>query len=252
MFFSTLDSLKNLLGWHATRSLHWVKCRVSLCWSSPGTSWRVSWWNWSRNSLGKRASHLDSDHTNLWKCVGKQCWSISWYVVVNYRMILLLQLPKFRNIKLHRCIFSKHFLRNLMDQTKSMSQHISNPKFSNQIEKKRKVWAFYGILPNAFGSLAFVSLPEGLSRPPKSNNKPYLGKEPMRIRNREWTILWLQLWGLHREFQGLKQNEMSRRISHNHKEATSLKCVQTEDKEGCFFLKRRRWLRIRGLSHCEA
>ena len=142
MFFSTLDSLKNLLGWHATRSLHWVKCRVSLCWSSPGTSWRVSWWNWSRNSLGKRASHLDSDHTNLWKCVGKQCWSISWYVVVNYRMILLLQLPKFRNIKLHRCIFSKHFLRNLMDQTKSMSQHISNPKFSNQIEKNEKYGHF--------------------------------------------------------------------------------------------------------------
>lgn len=74
--------------------------------------------------------------------------------------------------------------------------------------KKRKVWAFYGILPNAFGSLAFVSLPEGLSRPPKSNNKPYLGKEPMRIRNREWTILWLQLWGLHREFQGSHWSRM--------------------------------------------
>ena len=36
----------------------------------------------------------------------------------------------------------------------------------------------------------------------------------------------------------LKQNEMSRRISHNHKEATSLKCVQTEDKEGLFLFEK--------------
>ena len=145
----------------------------------------------SHGGIGKivaGASHLDhSDHSNLFLCwktmlihVVVCCGEVSrfsWCSMVQWQSSRTSSYTK---------IFSKHFLYSTWRiQQRAYLKSASFPtKSKNQkIEK-------HGHFANAFGSHSSVST-EGLSRPPKSNNKPYLGASATA----EWTILWLQLGG---------------------------------------------------------